>query len=100
MQAVSYVQHTRNIVYIPLQNNEAVAAADVVGNLGRVVFVVHEEKVNFPHVVDQKLLQTTREQMTGLKAQVKTYETLRRRTDCESIPSCCFRNRSTRCRST
>ncbi len=53
--------------YVPLEYECPVAAADVVCDLRREAFVVHEEKVNFPDVVNQELLQAIREEMTGLR---------------------------------
>lgn len=50
----------------PLQNNRTVPAAHVVSNLGGVAFIVQEEKVDFPHVADQELLETVRQDMTSL----------------------------------
>lgn len=35
-------------------------------NLGRVAFVVHEEKLEFPDVTDEELLETIGEKMAGL----------------------------------
>ena len=55
-------------MYVPLENDDTVATADVVCNLGRVAFVVHEEEVKFPHVADQKLLEAVREEVAGLKS--------------------------------
>lgn len=51
---------------IPLEDLDTVAAADVVGDFGGEAFVVHQEKVNFPNVADQELLEAVREEMTGL----------------------------------
>lgn len=45
----------------PLEDNRAVAAADAVSNLGSEGFVVHEQKVDFPHVVDQEFLEAVGE---------------------------------------
>jgi hypothetical protein len=45
----------------PLEDNRAVAAADAVGNLGSEGFIVHEQKVDFPHVVDQEFLEAVGE---------------------------------------
>ena len=56
----------RHEMYVPLENDDTVAAADVVCDLGRVAFVVHEEKVEFPYVADQELLQAIGEEVTGL----------------------------------
>ena len=53
---------------VPFENEDAVSAADVVGNFGRKAFVVHEEKVNFPDVVHQELLKAIRKEMAGLKS--------------------------------
>lgn len=52
---------------IPLKDCCAVTAADVVRNLCREAFVVHQEQVNFPHVADEELLQAVRKKMPGLK---------------------------------
>ena len=35
-------------------------------DLGRKAFVVHEEKVNFPDVADQELLEAVGKKVTGL----------------------------------
>ena len=53
---------------VPLKNECPVAAADVVRDLGRKAFVVHEEKVNFPDVVHQELLKAIGKEMAGLKS--------------------------------
>ena len=55
--------------YVPLKNLDAVSAAYVVGNLCREAFVVHEEKIDFPYVVDQELLKAVGEEMTSLHGQ-------------------------------
>ena len=54
--------------HAPLKDGSAVAAADVVCDLSREAFVVHEEKLNFPDVADQQLLQAIGEEVTGLIA--------------------------------
>ena len=60
--------------HIPLKDLDTVAAADVVCNFGSEAFVVHQEKVNFPGVADQELLEAIREEMTGLsKTGVRSY---------------------------
>ena len=51
---------------LPLEDDGAVSAADVVGDLGSEAFVVHEEKVNFPGVVDNEFLETVGEEMACL----------------------------------
>lgn len=51
---------------VPLQDECPVAAADVVCNLRREAFVVHQEEVDFPHVADKELLQAVGKKMTGL----------------------------------
>ena len=45
---------------------DTVAAADVVCNFGSEAFVVHQEKVNFPGVADQELLEAVGKKVTGL----------------------------------
>ena len=60
------VQHSSFMRYLPLKDECPVAAAHVVCNLRREGFVVHQEKVNFPDVADQELLEAIREEMTGL----------------------------------
>jgi len=50
----------------PLQDRCALEAADVVCDLGSEAFVVHQEKVNFPHVADKELLQAVREKVPRL----------------------------------
>ena len=64
-RSTSSASHDRNV---PLEDQDAVAAADVVRNFGREAFVVHEEKLNFPDVADQQLLQAIGEEVTGLIA--------------------------------
>ena len=46
--------------YVPFDNGGAVSAANVVGNLGGKGFVMHQEKVDFPDVVDKEFLETVR----------------------------------------
>ena len=53
-------------MYVPLENDDTVAAADVVCNFGSEAFVVHQEKVNFPGVADQELLEAVGKKVTGL----------------------------------
>ena len=68
------VQHSSFMRYLPLKDECPVAAAHVVCNLRREGFVVHQEKVNFPDVADQELLEAIREEMTGLsKTGVRSY---------------------------
>ena len=55
------------VPFVPLKDDCPVAAADIVCNLRREAFVVHEEKINFPDVADQELLQAVREHMPGLQ---------------------------------
>ena len=50
---------------------DTVAAADVVCDLSREAFVVHEEEIEFPNVADQELLQTVGQEMPRLR---KNYE--------------------------
>lgn len=45
----------------PLQNDSPVPAADVVCDLCREAFVVHQEKVDFPHIADQEFLEAVGE---------------------------------------
>ena len=51
---------------VPLEDDGAVTAADVVGDFSSVAFVVHQKKLKFPHVADQEFLQTVREEMSCL----------------------------------
>lgn len=51
---------------IPLENGDAVAAGDIVCNLGSEAFVVHEEKVDFPHIVHEELLEAVGQEMACL----------------------------------
>ena len=39
----------------PLENGDAVSAADVVRNLSREGLVVHKEEVKFSHIADEEL---------------------------------------------
>lgn len=50
----------------PFQYRRTVAAADVVGNLSGIAFVVHQKEIELPHVADQEFLQTVREEMSRL----------------------------------
>ena len=52
----------------PLENKDTVAAADIVGNLCRKAFVVHEEEVEFPDIADEELLEAIRKEMSCLFA--------------------------------
>lgn len=78
-------------IHIPLKDSNAVTAADVVCNLGREAFVVHQEKLEFPNVADQQLLQAIRQKMSRLNQNHKLYA-------CSGtvihVPSCCFHIRS------
>ena len=63
------VRKTSSVTYGqdgPLQDRDTVTAADVVRNLGCKALVVHQEKVNFPCVADQELLEAVGEKMAGL----------------------------------
>jgi len=46
--------------YVPFDDGGAVSAANVVGNLGGKGFVMHQEKVDFPDIVDKEFLETVR----------------------------------------
>ena len=50
----------------PLEDQCAVATADTVRDLRRKAFVVHQEKVNFPDIVDEEFLQAVGEKMPRL----------------------------------
>jgi hypothetical protein len=52
--------------HAPLENRDSVSAAHVVGDFGSEVFVVHQEKVDFPHIVDQEFLEAVRKKMACL----------------------------------
>ena len=54
-------QHRQGRCDVPLKDGYPVAAAHVVSNLGCEALVVHKEKVDFPDVIDQELLQAVRE---------------------------------------
>ena len=54
----------------PLEDGDAVAAADVVGNLGGEALVVHQQEVQLPYVADQELLQTIGEKVASLEKRV------------------------------
>ena len=60
-----------NTTNAPLENDDAVAGADVVCDLRGKGFVVHEEKVNLLDVLDDELLESVGEKMAGLKQQVR-----------------------------
>jgi hypothetical protein len=51
---------------IPGQDLDALPTADVVGDLGSKAFVVHQQKVNLPNVVDEQLLQAVGENVPCL----------------------------------
>lgn len=57
----------KSITNVPLEDGDAVAAGDVVGDLGSEAFVVHKEEVDFPHVVHEELLKAVGEEVAGLK---------------------------------
>ena len=59
-------REVRERQHIPLKDLDTVAAADVVCNFGSEAFVVHQEKVNFPGVADQELLEAVGKKVTGL----------------------------------
>ena len=77
--------------HIPLKDLDTVAAADVVCDLRRVAFVVHEEKVNFPNIADQELLQAIGKKVAGLEKRVMGQPKCN---EAQYSPSCCFRNQS------
>lgn len=52
--------------HLPLENGGTVSAADVVGDLCREAFVVHEENVDFPDVAYKKFLETIGKEVTSL----------------------------------
>ena len=66
-QDVSAVRQDWEETQVPLEDECPVAAADVVRNLGREAFVVHQQKVNFPHIADKELLEPVREEVAGLQ---------------------------------
>ena len=51
---------------LPLEDGDAVAAADVVGNLGSEALVVHEKELNLGGVVDEESLVAGRHHVAGL----------------------------------
>ena len=51
---------------IPLENGDAVAAADVVCDLSSVALVVHQEELKFPDVGNEELFETIGEKVTCL----------------------------------
>ena len=59
---------------VPLQDDDAVTAADVVGNLSGEAFVVEEEEIELPDVADQELLEAVGEKMTGLSRDTMSIE--------------------------
>ena len=52
--------------YSPVENDGTVSAADVVGDLCREAFVVHEENVDFSDIVHEELLKTVGKKVTSL----------------------------------
>ena len=52
---------------IPLEDSDAVAAADVVRNLCCEALVVHQQEIQLPDVANQELLETVGEKMTSLR---------------------------------
>ena len=50
----------------PLENGDAVTAADVVCNFSSEALVVHKEKIQFPDVANQELLETVGEEVASL----------------------------------
>lgn len=51
---------------VPLEEGNAVAAADVVGDLSSEALVVHQQEIQLPYVTDQELLQATGEEVASL----------------------------------
>lgn len=51
---------------VPLKNCCAIAATDIMRDLRGETFVVHQKKVDFSYVADEKLLQAVGEKMSGL----------------------------------
>ena len=84
---------TSQSVNAPLKDQCPVAAADIVRNLRSEAFVVHQEKVNFPDVADQQLLQAIGEEVTGLIAN-RGVRRQQASTTHTNLPSCCCRNQS------
>lgn len=62
--SLSHVKRT--VGNAPLEYHRAVTAADIVRNLCRELFVVQQEKINFPHVVDEEFLEAVGEEMACL----------------------------------
>ncbi len=52
---------------IPLKDDSPVTAADIVSDLCGEAFVVHEEKVYFPNVVDNEFLEAAGKEMACLE---------------------------------
>lgn len=50
----------------PLENGDAVAAANVVRNLRSKGLIVHEQEIELPDVANQELLEAVGEEVTGL----------------------------------
>ena len=55
---------------IPLENGDAVAAADVVRDLCRESLVVHQQEIQLPDVADQELLETVWQNVASLCTQL------------------------------
>jgi hypothetical protein len=55
-----------NVAYEPFQNRDAIPTAHTVSNLGSKAFVMHEKKIDLPHIINQELLETIGEEVTSL----------------------------------
>ena len=54
---ISYELPSRPQSLIPFQDRSTDPAAHVVGNLSCETFVVHEEKVHFPYIIDEEFFE-------------------------------------------
>ena len=57
---------------IPFQYDSSVATAHIVSDLGSVLAIVHQQKVDLSGVVDQEFLQTIRKEVTRLRRGVRS----------------------------
>jgi len=76
---------------LPLKNQSAVSAADIVCNLCSVSFIVHKEDLDLLDIADKEFLEAVGHEMAGLQKQICSGFW---GSELSSAPSCCSHNRS------
>lgn len=85
-----------NVSYEPFQNPDAIPTAHTVSNLSSKGFVMHEKKIDLPHIINQELLETVGEKVTSLSVTPTAVNNDWTAIVAQKAPLHYFRNRSDR----